>query len=142
MVMGGVVATIASHHERPFHAIEGIEWPFLILFFILAGASAHPEALLAVGSVTVVYIVVRCLGRFAGAQVGARWAGASDSVRKWMGLCLFPQAGVALGMALMASQRFPEFEPFLLPVVLASTIIYELVSPAITRRALQSAEAS
>jgi Kef-type K+ transport system membrane component KefB len=142
MVMGGVVATIASHHERPFHAIEGIEWPFLILFFILAGASAHPEALLAVGSVTVVYIVVRCLGSFAGAHVGAHWAGASDSVRKWMGLCLFPQAGVALGMALMASQRFPEFEPFLLPVVLASTIIYELVSPAITRRALQSAEAS
>jgi hypothetical protein len=55
-------------------------------------------------------------------------------------LCLFPQAGVALGMALMASQRFPEFEPFLLPVVLASTIVYELVSPAITRRALQASQ--
>ena len=43
--MGSIVASLASHHDRPFHAIEGIEWPFLILFFVLAGASAHVEAL-------------------------------------------------------------------------------------------------
>jgi len=142
MVMGSVVASLASHHERPFHAIEGIEWPFLILFFILAGASAHPEALLSVGGITVVYMTVRCIGSYTGARAGANLAGANDAIRKWIGLCLFPQAGVALGMALMASQRFPEFEPFLLPVVLASTIVYELVSPAITRRALQATQAS
>jgi len=47
---------------------------------------------------------------------------------------------VALGMALMASQRFPEFASMLLPTVLASTIIYELVTPAITRRALLAAQ--
>lgn len=140
MVMGGVVASLASHHDRPFHAIEGIEWPFLILFFILAGASAHPEALLSVGAITVAYLTVRCAGSYLGARAGASWAGADDATREWMGLCLFPQAGVALGMALMASQRFPEYESNLLPVVLASTIVYELVSPAITRRALQAAQ--
>lgn len=140
MVMGSAVASLASHHERPFHAIEGVEWPFLILFFILAGASAHPEALFSVGGITITYMVVRCIGSYAGARAGANWSGANDATRKWMGLCLFPQAGVALGMALMASQRFPEFEPFLLPVVLASTIVYELVSPAITRRALQASQ--
>lgn len=142
MIMGGIVASIASHHERPFHAIEGIEWPFLILFFILAGASAQIHALFTVGSITVVYMLVRCAGSYAGARLGARWAGADDVTAKWMGLCLFPQAGVALGMALMASQRFPELEAVLLPVVLASTIIYELVSPAITRRALMAAQQS
>ena len=142
MVMGGVVASLASHHDRPFHAIEGIEWPFLILFFILAGASAHPQALLSVGGVAIAYMTVRCIGSYAGARAGARWAGADDVTQKWMGLCLFPQAGVALGMALMASQRFPEFEAFLLPVVLASTIIYELLSPAITRKALRAASAA
>jgi hypothetical protein len=61
-------------------------------------------------------------------------------VRKWLGLSLFPQAGVSMGMALLATQRFPEFEAFLLPVVLASTILYELVTPAITRRALQAVQ--
>lgn len=139
MVMGAVVASLARHHDRPFHAIEGVEWPFLILFFILAGASTHTAALLMVGGITLAYMVSRCAGTFVGAWIGAAWARARPEIRKWMGWCLFPQAGVALGMALMATQRFPEFEAFLLPVVLASTVVYEIVAPAITRRALQAA---
>jgi Kef-type K+ transport system membrane component KefB len=140
MIMGGVVASLAKHHKRPFHAIEEVEWPFLVLFFILAGASAHPDALATVGGITAVYMVVRCAGSYAGAHIGTRWAGGDKSMRNWMGLCLFPQAGVALGMALMASQRFPDFAEYLLPVVLASTIIYELVTPFITRRAIVAAQ--
>lgn len=142
IVMGSIVASLASHHDRPFHAIEGIEWPFLILFFVLAGASAHIEALLAVSFVTLVYIAVRCIGSYTGARLGARLAGADEVTATWLGLCLFPQAGVALGMALIASQRFPDYEPYLLPVVLASTVAYELVSPAITRRALKAASSA
>lgn len=142
MVMGGVVASLARHHHRPFHAIEGVEWPFLILFFVLAGASAHPEALLTVGGITVVYMLVRCLGSYAGAYIGASWANGNEAMRKWLGLCLFPQAGVALGMALMASQRFPEYADYLLPVVLASTVVYELFTPLITRRVLEKTQAA
>jgi Kef-type K+ transport system membrane component KefB len=141
MTMGSVVASLARHHERPFHAIEGIELPFLILFFMLAGASAHLEALLTVGGITLVYMFFRCIGSYVGAFSGAGWAGADSTTRRWLGLCLFPQAGVALGMALMASQRFPEFAHVLLPTVLASTIIYEIVTPTITRRALKAAQA-
>lgn len=140
MVMGGVVASLAKHHDRPFHAIEGIEWPFLILFFILAGASTHVEALKMVGGITVVYIAARCFGTYAGAWAGARLTKAGPMVRKWMGLCLFPQAGVSIGMALMASQRFPDLEQFLLPVILASTVLYELLAPVITRRALEESQ--
>jgi Kef-type K+ transport system membrane component KefB len=136
MVMGAVVATLARHHDRPFHAIEGIEWPFLILFFILAGASAHANALLAVGTVTAVYMAARCVGTYGGAWLGASALRADAATRKWVGVCLFPQAGVSIGMALMAAQRFPQHEAFLLPVILASTIVYELAAPVITRRAL------
>jgi len=139
MVMGAVVASLARHHDRPFHAIEGIEWPFLILFFILAGASTHAGALLMVGGITLVYMISRCAGTFAGAWIGAILTHAGPAMQKWIGWCLFPQAGVALGMALLATQRFPEFEAFLLPVVLASTVVYEITAPAITRRALQAA---
>jgi Kef-type K+ transport system membrane component KefB len=142
MIMGAIVASLAKHHKRPFHAIEGIEWPFMILFFILAGASAHLEAMLTVGGITLAYMIFRCVGSYAGAWAGAGWAGADAATRKWMGLCLFPQAGVALGMVLMASQRFPEFAPFLLPTVLASTIVYELVTPLITRHAIKAATES
>lgn len=140
MIMGAIVASLARHHERPFHAIEGIELPFLMLFFLLAGASAHLDALLLVGGITITYILSRCVGSYAGAWIGAGWAGADPVTRRWLGLCLFPQAGVALGMALMASQRFPEFASMLLPTVLASTIIYELLTPPLTRRALVAAQ--
>jgi Kef-type K+ transport system membrane component KefB len=139
MIMGSVVASLAKHHERPFHAIEGVKWPVLLLFFIFSGASAHPGALLLVGGLTAVYMLCRCAGTWAGAWLGARLAGADRMIRKWMGLCLLPQAGVSLGMALLASQRFPQFESFLLPVVLASTIIFEVTTPLITRRALTQA---
>jgi Kef-type K+ transport system membrane component KefB len=138
MTMGAVVASLAKHHERPFHAIEGIEWPFLILFFILAGATAHIDALLLVGGITAVYMMFRCLGTYAGAWLAAYLARVDPATRRWIGVCLYPQAGVSIGMALLAAQRFPALEPYLLPTILASTIIYEIVTPALTRKALRA----
>ncbi len=139
MAMGSTVASLAKHHDRPFHAIEGIEWPFMILFFVLAGASLELEALRRVSVVSVVYILSRCIGIYVGTWSGCRLMGASTPLRKWLGLALFPQAGVAIGMALLASQRFPEIASVVLPVVLASTIILEIVAPVITRQALRAA---
>jgi NhaP-type Na+/H+ or K+/H+ antiporter len=58
IVMGTVVANLAKHHERPFHEIEGVEGPFMILFFLLAGASLHLESLVAVGVLGPAYILL------------------------------------------------------------------------------------
>ena len=138
MVMGGTVASLAKHHERPFHAIEGIEWPFMILFFVLAGASLEIGALRLVGGLAAVYILARGIGIYIGTRFGGRLAGASLQLRRWLGAALFPQAGVAIGMALLASQRFPEVASVILPVVLASTIFLEIVAPIITRQALRA----
>ena len=139
MTMGAVVASLARHHKRPFHAIEGIEWPFMILFFMLAGASAHLDVLVSLGLAVGVYMVARCVGSYLGCQAGTALANAEPVYRRYLGLTLFPQAGVAIGMALMASQRFPEIGTAILPIVLASTVIYELLAPPITRWALQRA---
>ncbi len=138
MAMGSAVASLARHHERPFHALEGVEWPVLILFFVLAGASLEVDSLTIVGELTALYVLLRGVGTYVGTRVGARFAGADLALRRWLGLALFPQAGVALGMALLASQRFPELAPIVLPVVLASTVILEIVAPIITRWALRA----
>lgn len=100
MVLGAVVANVAKHHSRPFHAIEGIEWPFLILFFPLAGAALHVEALSQVGLLGAGYIGLRVVGRLLGTRLGGRLSGAETTTRRWIGLALLPQAGVAIGMAL------------------------------------------
>ena len=137
MAMGATVASLARHHERPFDAIEGIEWPFMILFFVLAGASLEIRALPLVGGLTALYILARCFGIYVGTGIGVRLAGVEPASHKWLGLALFPQAGVAIGMALMASQRFPDYGSVVLQVALASTIALEIVAPIVTRQALR-----
>ena len=108
MVMGIVVVNLAKHHSRPFSAIEGIEWPFLTLFFILSGASLHVGAIVNAGYLVVIYVLLRIVGRFLGASAGALFSGADKKVRKYIWLGLMPQAGIALGLALYACQRFQE----------------------------------
>lgn len=136
MVLGATVANLAIHHRRPFTAIEGIEWPFMILFFILAGASLDLNALQATSLVGVAYILFRLIGRVIGAWGGGILGGAPLHIRRWMGMALWPQAGVALGMALLASQHLPDLKEVILPIAIGSTIIFELLGPVMTRKAL------
>jgi Kef-type K+ transport system membrane component KefB len=139
MVLGSVVANLARHHTRPFHAIEGIEWPFMILFFILAGASLQTEALYRIGFAGGMYIIFRIIGRILGSWSGGSISHAGPVIRRWMGMALMPQAGVALGMALVAAQRRPDIGEIILPVVIASTVFFEVVGPVLTRIGLVKA---
>ena len=139
MVMGIMVASLASHYDRPFHAIEGIEWPFMVLFFVLAGASLEVDTLLLAGGVTVVYIVARFAGIFLGTRLGCRIVGAQPALRRWLGIALMPQAGVAIGMALVAAQRFPDTASVVLTAAVASTVVLETIGPVLTRLAIRRA---
>jgi len=136
MALGATVANFASHHKRPFHEIQGIEWPFLILFFLLAGAKLEVDALMQVGLVGAGYIALRVTGRLIGTNIGGMLIGVDGMTRRWMGVALMPQAGVALGMALLAVGTFPEHEAVILPVVLGATVVFELAGPVATRWAL------
>jgi len=139
MVLGAVIANFAKHHEYPFHAIEGIEWPFMMIFFVLAGASLELKSLSEVGLVGIVYVFCRIVGKLLGARIGSQCSRADQKTKSWMGVALLPQAGVAIGMALVASSYFPEYGQTLLSVVVGSTIIFEIIGPVFTRLALQRA---
>ena len=137
MVMGITVASLATHHERPFHVIAGVEWPFMVLFFVLAGASLELDKLQLAGALTVIYVAARFIGIYAGARLGSRVVGADAALRRWLGIALMPQAGVAIGMALLATQRFPDTASIVLTVAVASTVILETVGPVFTRLAIR-----
>ena len=140
MVMGLCVAKLARHHEYPFHTIEDIELPFMILFFMLAGASLDVGALREIGWFGLAYVALRMIGRVLGGWLGGWLAGAPTAIRRGMGLGLMPQAGVALGMALLAKQKFPEIGDLILQVTIGSTVFFELMGPLMTRFALTRAE--
>jgi len=137
IVMGAVVANFASHHEYPFHAIENIEWPFMVIFFVLAGAMLDLESLGGLGLIGLVYILCRISGKIIGALFGGQISGADQEIKIWMGVALLPQAGVSIGMALVASSNFPEYQHILLPTILGTTVFFELIGPVFTRIAMK-----
>ena len=136
IVMGCVIVNLAKHHDYPFHAIEGIEWVFLIIFFTLAGASLSLESLVSIGLIGIVYIIARVIGKILGGFLGAKISKADKATQNWIGPALLPQAGVAVGMALVASSKFPQYQQLLLSVVISTTIFFEIVGPIVTRYAL------
>lgn len=137
MVMGATTANLApEHRHRPFHAIRHIERPFLVVFFVATGAALDPASLPAVGWLGLGYLTLRVVGRIAGGWLGALLGGATPAARRWTGVSLLPQAGVALGVALVAAERRPELADTLLAVVIGATVVFELIGPVIARTAL------
>jgi Kef-type K+ transport system membrane component KefB len=137
MVAGAIVANLARHHNRPFHEIEHIEWPFMVLFFVLSGASLHLGSIAQIGGLGIAYIVLRIVARVAAGWLGATWAGAPVQHRRWIGLALTSQAGVALGMTLVAVSHFPELKETLIAITIGTTVFFELIGPALTQLALR-----
>jgi len=137
MTAGAVVANMARHHDRAFHEIEHIQWPFMILFFVLAGASLELGVMAEVGMISAAYVVLRILSRVLGGWLGGAVAGAPASQRPWFGAALLPQAGVAVGMALVAGQQFPAHRELILSLTIGTTAVFELLGPAMTLLAVR-----
>lgn len=137
IVAGAIVVNLAVHHRRSFHEIERVEWPFMVLFFVLAGAALKIDDLAGLGWIGAAYIGLRTLSRFVGGWTGAALAGAPATHRRWIGLALTPQAGVALGMALVAGTQIPHMRETVLALTIAATVIFEILGPIGTQSALR-----
>lgn len=137
MMLGVVVVNmIPQTCTQVFYAIEAIAWPFLTLFFIFAGASLQPESLPQIGLIGLGYVLFRIVGRVVGGWVGGSGAQTKPPMRRWMGVALMPQASIALGMALITVQQFPALRDTILPIVIGSTVLFQVIGPILTRLAL------
>jgi len=139
MTVGTTIANLAKHHDYPFHAIENFESPFMVVFFVLAGASLDLASFEELGLIGVLYITGRGAGKYLGSLLGSQISGSATATKKWMGLALLPQAGVPIGMALVAANQFPEHRQILLSVVISSTILFDIIGPILTRYSLTKA---
>ncbi len=139
MVAGSVVSNLARHHDRPFHEIEHIQWPFMILFFLLAGATLDIEALGLMGWAGAMFLASRTIARLVGGYCGARLGGLPHREAFWYGPALLPQAGVAVGMALVAGEQFPNWAASIMAFTLASTVVFEVLGPPLTLMSIRRA---
>ena len=99
-------------------------------------AVAATSSVPAMGALGVVYIVGRAAGKFTGARIAAARLGLDPSVRRFLGFALQAQAGLAVGLTLAVSGRYPQLAPVITTVVLASVAVFEMIGPASTRFAL------
>ncbi|MBP3479577.1 MAG: cation:proton antiporter [Oscillospiraceae bacterium] len=139
MMTGTVFCNICSTSEELMGRVDGWTVPLNILFFVISGAEldlqvlANPVTLI----VGVIYILSRSAGKISGASISCRLTKCSQTITNNLGITLLPQAGVALGMALTAAS-LPD-GAVVRNVVLFAVLVYELVGPTMTKRALMKA---
>lgn len=140
MILGTAVININPIGSKFFDIVKMIDSPIYLIFFVLIGASLELFSLRNLGIIAGVYFIMRPLGEWIGAYLGAIVSGSSRLVRNYLGFALVPQAGVALGMALLCKSIFPEAGIIVLNVIIATTVVFEIIGPFFTRFALSKAD--
>lgn len=136
MMMGITVVNLAENSVKPLNAIDRITPPIFVAFFTLAGVELELGALKYAGILGLGYLVFRSIGKWGGASIGAKISNSHINVQKYLGFTLLPQAGVAIGLSMMAKDVMPELGGTIRTVILASTVVYELIGPLIAKTAL------
>lgn len=139
MMIGAIYCNFDIHTEPVMDSYDRWAHPLYLLFFVISGAQLNVSMLAHVGIVGIVYLITRSLGKYTGAAIGAGLAKSEPNVKKYLGLTLLPQAGVAIGMAQEVISDLPAYSDLITTVVLSATLVYELVGPLITKLALTKA---
>ncbi len=137
MMLGTVFCNICDFSEELMDRIDRWTAPLFILFFVISGAELELSIFkdLAIVCIGLVYIVARCIGKYFGASLSAKATKCNPAIVKYLGVTLFPQAGVALGMAIKAEELGAE-GAMVANITLFAVLIYEIVGPFLTKKAL------
>lgn len=143
MMMGTIFCNICPLSEDLMQRSDKWTSPLLATFFVISGAELELSVFadIAIVGIGVVYILFRCLGKYTGTLVSAKATKCEPQICKYLGITLFPQAGVALGMCsiVASSTDFGSEGALIRNITLFAVLIYELVGPLMTRQALMSA---
>ncbi|MFA7677791.1 MAG: cation:proton antiporter, partial [Candidatus Omnitrophota bacterium] len=150
MMLGAVFANLSPQISRKvFDDIERFSPPIYVLFFVLVGARLEIKLFLniSIAMLAVAYLIGRTAGKVAGACLGAFISKAKKSVTKYLGLCLFSQAGVAIGLAMVIYHNFsllgPEGERvglLVLNIITATTFVVQIIGPTCVKFAVTKAD--
>jgi len=140
MMLGTIFCNACDVSEELMDRADRWTAPILILFFVISGAELDLSVFadVAVIVIGVVYIISRSIGKYFGAGISARVTKCSPEIIKYLGITLLPQAGVALGMAIKAIELGPD-GAIVRNITLFAVLVYEIVGPYLTKRALTAA---
>ncbi len=141
MMLGTVFCNICESSEELMDRVDRWTTPLFILFFVISGSELELSVFadVAIIGVGVIYILFRSIGKYFGSMGSAKLTGCSDTISKYLGITLLPQAGVALGMSVTAMQLGTTEGTIVRNIILFSVLIYELIGPLLTKIALTKA---
>ncbi len=140
MSIGAVMANFYPESEKMLDITEHWTPVVFLLFFVISGAELDLTILPKVGLLGVLYILLRSAGKYFGARIGSTVVHEEANIRKYLGVALLPQAGVAIGMSQIVVSELPsEYGSSIRAVVLCATLVYELVGPLLTKLVLTKA---
>jgi Kef-type K+ transport system membrane component KefB len=148
MIVGIIMVNTQKHVllEQIHRELSNFMPLLFILFFVLAGANLHISALPELGLVGLVYIFGRSAGLVTGASLGSALGKLDPMIRKYLGMGILSQAGVAIGLSLIIKQELLEFGSHgiaigntIITTVTATSIFFEIIGPILTKIGLQKA---
>ncbi len=140
LIMGVVMANLSKEFylvRKEFdHHLKDI---IFVLFFTVSAMHLNLGLLTLMPFVVITYVVFRVIGKVVGAFVGGKLTKSSSFIQKYLGIALFPQAGIAIGLAfsLKDEPSLSAFAPIVINVIIATTIIHEVIGPFLTRYVLK-----
>lgn len=140
MAIGASFVNFRSDGAETIGIVEEFTPPIFLLFFVISGAELNITLLSKVGIYGIIYIVFRVIGKYFGTYFGSSIVRADKNVKKYLGLALVPQAGVAIGLSQMALKELPQYGKELQAIILSATLVYELIGPVMTKIALKRAK--
>lgn len=142
MALGAMIVNYTPRKSKQvFQLVGKFTPPIYILFFVLFGAKfSLGQLTLPAAGLAGVYLIARSAGKALGAGLGARVSHAAVSVRRYLPMCLFSQAGVAIGLSIFAGQRFPgQIGDTIVVVITTTTFVVQMIGPVLTKLAVTKA---
>lgn len=156
MAMGAVFVNLPFSNKKCFKLVSDAKPPLYILFFVFVGARLQIDLLFKIGAIGVLYVIFRTAGKGAGSLLGAKISGrlgyldkqTREPIEKYFWLCLFSQAGVAIGLAIEATHTFsgiggigPEFATTVITIITGTTLVLNIIGlPAVRHAVIKSGE--
>ncbi len=137
MALGAALVNVFADSKVIFSLADTVTPPIFLMFFVISGAQLDITVIPKIGVIGSVYLLARAAGKILGAWSGASIVKAPLTVKKYLGITLIPQAGVAIGLSLIIFKTYPDIGVQIKTVVLCATFVYEIFGPVLAKIGLR-----
>ena len=133
LLMGVTLVNVSEFAKEILQELDRVGWPLYVLFFLLAGAKLHLDSLQTLGIVSIVYLLARSAGKIVGVKIAARLEESAPSTAREIGWGMLSQAGVAVGLSMIAVQKLPSIGYELETIIVSTVIVFEIVGSILVK---------